>query len=324
MGGAQAASGADSQKVWDEAMAAAKTGPVDVALFDQAVLHVPAGEVFVPQPQADKLLNSIGNPGANPEMPGLILPRDPNASWIMAVRFNKAGYIKDDDAKTWDADAMLRSLREGTAEQNKERAKVGVPSLQVVGWSEPPRYDSTQQRLVWAISSTIIADKPDPAPSVNYNTFALGRQGYFSMNMSTALSELPRLRPVAQQQLAALEYNAGKRYADFDPRTDRVAGYGLVGLVVGAVDHKESFIAQAVTFVRAYAVLIFIALAVFAGVMIALRLRKPKAAPMARSAAARAAPGFGDTVAESPIGAPVPAVDLDLGDGPSAPVAPRS
>ncbi len=321
-GGAQAASGTESQKVWDAAMAAAKTGPVDVPLFDQAVLHLPAGEVFVPQPQADKLLNSIGNPGANPEMPGVILPRDPKATWIMAVRFHKAGYIKDDDASTWDVDAMLRSLRLGTEEQNKERAKLGEPTLEVVGWSEPPHYDATQQHLVWAITSTIIGDKPDPAPQVNYNTFALGRQGYFSMNMVTALSELPRLTPVAQQQLAALEYNAGKHYAEFDPKTDRVAGYGLVGLVVGAVDHKESFVAQAVAFVQEYAALIFAALVVLAGVVIALRRRRPEPAPapVASLAVPPAAPGFVNTVAEAPAG---PAVDLDLGEGPSAPAAPR-
>ena len=65
VGGARAAGGGDNQKVWDEAMAVAKAGPVEVPLADQAVLHLPAAEVFVPQPQADKLLNSFGNPGSN-------------------------------------------------------------------------------------------------------------------------------------------------------------------------------------------------------------------------------------------------------------------
>ncbi len=97
-------------------------------------------------------------------------------------------------------------------------------------------------------SSASPAPKPDDPQTVNYNTFALGREGFFSLNMLTALSELPTLKPVADQQIAALEYKAGKRYADFDPATDRVAGYGLVGLVVGAADHKQSFVAQALAF----------------------------------------------------------------------------
>ena len=320
-GGAQAAGG-DNQKVWDEAMAVAKAGPVDVPLADQAVLHLPAGEVFVPQPQADKLLNSFGNPGANPEMPGIILPRDPRATWVMPVRFRKAGYIKDDAASTWDAEAMLRSLRLGTDEQNLERQKAGVPSLEVVGWTEPPRYDATQQRLTWAITSGVVGAKPDAPRSVNYNTFALGREGYFSMNMLAALSDLPALKPVADQQLAALEYNAGKRYADFNPKTDRVADYGLVGLVVGAADHKASFVAQALVFMQQHAAILIAALAVFASVVMALRRRKPKAAA-ARPAVPLAGAAFVNTVAEAPAGAPVPAVDLDIGDGPTPPAAPH-
>jgi uncharacterized membrane-anchored protein len=316
-GAVQAATG-DGQKVWDEAMAVAKSGPVDVPLLDQAVLHLPAGEVFVPQPQADKLLRSFGNPGANPEMPGLILPRDPRATWMMAVRFHKSGYIKDDDASTWDAEAMLRSLQKGTQEQNDAREKAGMRSLEVVGWTEAPSYDATQHRLVWAMTSQATGAGPQAPPDVNYNTYSLGRYGYFSMNMVTALSELPRLKPVADQQLAALEYDAGRRYADFDPKTDRVAGYGLVGLVVGAADKQQSVVAQALAFVRAWAAAIFAALLVLAGVLVALHLRKTKAAA---TAGAAVPPAFVNTVAESPAGPPKPAVDLDIGDGPPAAAA---
>ena len=312
-GVAAAASGQDNQKIWDEAMAVAKAGPVDVPLVGEAVLHLPAGEVFVPQPQADKLLASFGNPGTNPEMPGIILPRDPKATWVMPVRFHKSGYIRDDDARTWDADAMLASLRTGTEEQNKEREKAGVPSVDVVGWSEPPRYDAAQQRLAWAMSSRVTGAPADSPQTVNYNTFALGRDGYFSLNMLTALSDLPALKPVADRQIAALEYDAGKRYADFDSKTDRVAGYGLVGLVIGAADHKESFVAQSLAFGRQYGVAIVAALAVLAVLLLVLLRRKP-----APAAAPPAAPVFAHTVTD-PAGAGVPAVDLDLGDGPPAP-----
>ena len=300
VGGAHAAAGEDNQKVWDEAMAVAKSGPVEVPLADQAVLHLPAAEVFVPQPQADKLLNSFGNPGSNPEIVGLILPRDPRATWAMPVRFHKSGFIKDDDARTWNADAMLRSLRLGTEEQNRDREKAGIPGLAVTGWSEAPHYDATQQRLVWAMAASVIGAKPDAPQNVNYNTFALGREGYFSLNMLTALSDLPALKPVADKQIAALEYNAGKRYADFDPKTDRVAGYGLVGLVVGAADHKESVVAQALMVVRQYAGPIIAALAVLAAIVMALRRRRPPAAK------------------------PGPAVDLDQGDEPKPPATRHS
>ena len=271
-------SAADNQKVWDEAMAVAKMGPADIPLAGEAVLHLPAGEVFVPQPQADKLLNSFGNPGANPEMPGIILPRDPRATWIMPVRFHKSGYIRDDDARTWDADAMLRSLRAGTEEQNREREKAGVPSLEVVGWTDPPRYDSTRQRLVWSLSSSVAGAKADAPQTVNYNTFSLGREGYFSMILLTSLSDLPVLKPVAEQQIDAVEYLPGKRYADFNPATDRVAGYGLVGLVVSAADHQESFVAQVVAFVHRFPALVIAGLAVLMVAVIVPFARRRKTA----------------------------------------------
>jgi len=275
-GAARAADDA-SQKVWDAAMAAAKAGPADVTLSDQAVLHLPAAEVFVPQPQADQLLNVMGNPGANPEILGLILPRDPRATWAMPVRFHKSGFIKDDDARTWDADAMLRNLRDGTADQNKARERAGVPALEVIGWSDAPRYDATRQRLTWAMTARVAGARADAPQNVNYNTFALGREGYFSLNLMTALADLPALRSVADQQIAALDYNPGKRYADFDPKTDRVAGYGLIGLVVEAADHKESVVAQALAVGRRYAAIIVAALVVLVAVVIGLRRRKPAA-----------------------------------------------
>ena len=313
-----AASDEESRKVWDDVAQAAKKGPVDVPLSDEAVLHVRAGEVFVPQPQADRLLNLFGNPGSNPEMPGMILPRDPKVNWFMPVRFHKAGYIKDDDAKTWDADEMLKSFKEGTEEQNKEREKLGEPGMEIVGWSQPPRYDGATKRLVWALTSRELGAKPDAPMDVNYNTYALGRDGYFSMNMVTSLNELEGLKPVVEQQLAALEYNTGKRYADFDSKTDHVAEYGLAALVVGVAAHKLGFIALALAFLLKFAKVIVIGLAVFGGGVMKFFKRTPKAGAMAPAAPAQ--PGFVNTVAEPPAAhAAEPAVDLDLGDAGTVP-----
>ena len=101
---------AEQTRLWDDVGRVAVKGPADVPLLAQAVLHVPAGEIFVPQPQADRLLELFGNPGSHLDMPGLILPRDPRATWFMPVRFQASGFIKDDDARTWNADEMLSVL----------------------------------------------------------------------------------------------------------------------------------------------------------------------------------------------------------------------
>ena len=297
-GAAQAApSEAEQRQVWDDVAQAAKKGPVDVPLSEEAVLHVPDGEVFVPQPQADRLLNMFGNPGSNPDMPGMILPRDPKVDWFMPVRFHKVGYIKDDDAQKWDVDELLKGFKEGTVEQNKEREKLGEPGMEILGWSEPPRYDGARQRLVWAMKSRELGAKDGDPLTVNYNTYALGRDGYFSMNMVTSLDALPQLKPVAEQQLAALEYNAGKRYADFDAKTDHVAEYGLAALVVGVAAHKLGFIALAGAFLLKFAKLIFIGVVVAGGGIAKFFKRGPKPQP---AVAAAAQPAFASTVIDPP------------------------
>ena len=316
-GGAVAApTQAEQARLWDDVGRVAVKGPADVALLDQAVLHVPPGEIFVPQPQADQLLDLFGNPGSNPDMPGLLLPRDPKARWFMPVRFQAAGFIKDDDARTWNADEMLQSLKIGTDEQNRDRRKVGVPALEILGWSEPPRYDASQKRLAWALTSRVLGAKDDEPRLVNYNTYALGRDGYFMMNMVTALADLPALKPVAEQQLAALAYNAGKRYADFDARTDRVAAYGLSSLVVGITQPHVGFIPMAHAFATQFMKTIVVGAALLVAVAIVFFRRKP------RPPVAPAAAPFANTVADT-SGRARPEVDLDLGDDAAPPKSPH-
>jgi len=173
------------------------------------------------------------------------------------------------------------------------------------------------------MTSREIGAKPDDPQSVNYNTYALGRDGYFSMNLVTTLADLPALKPVAEQQLAALDYNAGKHYADFDARSgDHVAEYGIAALVVGVAAHKLGFIALALAFLAKFAKVIIIGLAVMGGGVTRFFKRKPKDMPIAPSAPA--APAFVNTVAEPPAAhTATPAVDLDLGEGTTPPQSPH-
>jgi uncharacterized membrane-anchored protein len=301
---------AEQTRVWDDVGRAAVKGPADVPLLDEAVLHVPAGEIFVPQPQADRLLTLFGNPGNNPDMPGLILPRDPRATWFMPVRFQAVGFIKDDDARTWNADEMLQSLKAGTDEQNREREKAGMPTMHVVGWSEPPRYDAATHRLAWALASRAVGAKDGDPPLVNYDTYALGRDGYFTMNLVTTLAELPALKPVAERQVEALEYKPGKRYTDFDARTDRVAAYGLSSLIVGITQPPTGAASATHAWSRPLTASLLAALALLIATAVFFLRRRP------RPAAAPAPAPFVNTVADAP-GPPASQVDLDLDEDPS-------
>src|SRR5262250_574839 len=84
-------------------------------------------------------------------------------------------------------------------------------------------------------------DKSEPGAAprgVNYNTYALGRHGYVSLNLVTEYAVIEKEKPIAQRLLGALEFNAGTRYADFNSATDRVAEYGLAALVGGFAAKK--------------------------------------------------------------------------------------
>lgn len=275
-----------ARKAFAEAEAAAKRGPADVELAGQAVLHLPAAHVFVPQPQAMAVLNAMGNPGNDPRLQGLIFPSGEGGGWFMTVRYEASGYVKDDDAREWNADDLLKSYREGTEASNAERVKMGVPALEIIGWAEKPVYDSAAHRLVWAMSSREKGAPAEAPQGVNYNTYALGREGYFMLNLVTGLAELPQHKSAAQTMLGALEYKEGKRYADFDAKTDHVAEYGLAALVVGVAAKKLGFFALALAFIAKFAKVILLGLAVLgAGAVKIFGKRKAAPAPVAAAPA---------------------------------------
>lgn len=271
----------DPKLAFAEARKVAKPGPVDVPLAGQAVLKLPPGFVFIPQPQATQVLRAMGNPGQDPRLLGLIFPEaaDNDANWLITVRFEDSGYIKDDDARDWNVDDLLKSYREGTEASNEERIKMGGAALEIIGWAEKPAYDATTHRLAWAMSSKEKGAPATDAQGVNYNTYVLGREGYFSMNLVTGLAQLPAHKPAAQTMLGALSFIDGKRYADFNSSTDRVAEYGLAALVVGVAAKKLGLIAMGGLFFAKFAKVILLGLALLGGGFAKFFKRRPKDQP---------------------------------------------
>lgn len=259
---ARAADAPAENPAWTEAKAVAKNGPADIPIAGQATLHLPADRVFIPQPQAGKLLTAMGNPGTHNELAGLIFPKG-DAEWFATLRYIASGYVKDGDAKEWKADDLLASYKEGTEASNAERVKMGVAALEITGWAEPPAYEAGSHRLVWAMSSKEKGAPADAGQGVNYNTYALGREGYLSLNFVTDLKDLPAQKPDAKALLASLEFDAGKRYEDFNASTDHVAEYGLAALVLGVGAKKVGLLAVIFAFVAKFAKIILLAVVGF-------------------------------------------------------------
>jgi len=273
-------------------------GPTDIDVKHEAVLKLKAGESFVPAAEAGRYLRSMGNSIDETRLVGLVLPDDPDADWISVVSFEPSGYIRDDDAKDWKPDELLKSLQAGTEEDNPGRKERGLPETEVVGWAKAPAYDAATHRLVW---SAIIRDK-GAAPNaendgVNYRTLVLGRDGYLSLTMASTLADLPKYTASADELLSNISFNDGKRYADFNKSTDHVAEYGLAALIVGVGAKKLGLLAL----IGAFAVKFFKvgAVALLAGGAALKRFfgRKPKPAAVPAVADASGASGMSDASA---------------------------
>jgi uncharacterized membrane-anchored protein len=96
---------------------------------------------------------------------------------------------------------------------------------------------------------------------VSYNTYVLGREGYVSLNLVTSAAAVDAHKPAARELLAAVQFNNGKRYQEFDSSTDAVAAYGLAAVVGGVAAKKLGLLAVAGAFFAKFAKVIALALA---------------------------------------------------------------
>ena len=143
---------AQTKAAFDAAKVTAVHGPAAVPLTDQAVLQLPATFAFVPTKEAQLILRAMGN-RVGDNLLGVIFPTAPAAEGFIAVQYVKAGYIKDDDAKEWDADELLANLKAGTEEANKDRKACGIPEMEITGWVERPHYETATDQLKWSMAS---------------------------------------------------------------------------------------------------------------------------------------------------------------------------
>jgi uncharacterized membrane-anchored protein len=269
------------QAEFNAAVADAKSvmvdGPSEVKLANQALLKLPSGYRYFPGKQAGRLLRAMGNRVTQDPL-GMVTPgADRNGGWFVVVEFADAGYIKDDDAKNWNADDLLKNIKSSTDTTNDERRERGIPEVEVVGWVEKPAYDEKTRRLVWSIASKEKGQPDGEDQTINYNTLALGREGYMSLNLVTALSAVEQEKSVAKELLAALEFEGGKRYEEFNSSTDKIAEYGLAALIGGIAAKKLGLLALAGAFILKFAKVI--GLAVIGGLAVFTKYFKGRRKP---------------------------------------------
>ncbi|MEZ5776436.1 MAG: DUF2167 domain-containing protein [Hyphomicrobiaceae bacterium] len=205
---------------------------------------------------------------------GIIFPADRtplDETWGAALSFDEDGYVSDDDAASIDYDALLKEMQEGTEQENAERAKEGFESIKLIGWASPPFYDSGAHLLHWAKE---LEFGGDPQHTLNYYLRALGRHGVLNVNFIASMSQLDDIKRALPIVLAMPDFKDGSRYADYVPGADKVAAYGIGGLIAGKLAAKAGLLALALAFLKKGFVLVIAALAAVGGLVRRLFGRK--------------------------------------------------
>ena len=226
----------------------------DVALGDAgATLHVKPGFRYLGHDVARKVLEDYwGNP-PDDDVLGLLVPDNAalgaDHSWAVVVTYADEGHVSDEDAAKVDYDQVMKEMKESAAEANAERKEQGYSAVDIVGWAQPPRYDAASKRIYWARELDF---KDAAAHTLNYDIRVLGREGYLSMNAVADMADMNMVQAGMGQVLPMAEFDAGKRYADYQPGKDKLAAYGLAALVGGGIAAKAGLFAKLGVFLLAF------------------------------------------------------------------------
>ncbi|HEU6447967.1 MAG TPA: DUF2167 domain-containing protein [Verrucomicrobiae bacterium] len=200
-----------------------------------ATLMVPTNFNYLGPDDAEKVLvNLWGNPPDEQKPLGLLIPAgltplDTNC-WVVTIDYSEDGYVKDDDASKINYDDLLKKMQKGVTEANKERKKEGYPTVELLGWAAPPHYDSATHKLYWAKK---LKFEGEDGETLNYNIRILGRKGVLELNAVAGINQLEMIDGETPEILGMVDFKEGSRYADFDPKVDKVAKYGIATLVAG-------------------------------------------------------------------------------------------
>ena len=219
-----------------------------------ATLNVPEGFRFLNADDSKIILSEIwGNPPS--ETLGLIFPADSDFdsdnSFAIDVTYDGSGFVKDEDASEIDYDDLLEGMQKDVAEVNIQREELGYPTYELVGWAAKPYYDAENKKLHWA--KEVLFDGEESA-TLNYAIRILGRKGVLQMNFISDISLLGDVEKSVPQILPNINFDKGSTYAEFNPGMDKVAAYGIGGLIAGKVLAKAGFFVVLLKFWKIIAV----------------------------------------------------------------------
>lgn len=205
-----------------------QAGPMLGAIGDSlAEIDLPEGYVILGSQDTQRLMDLMQNPVSGDEL-AFVAPEEEGLSWFLVFEWDESGWVDDAERDELDADAMLQSIREAADASNEERRRRGWSTMEIVGWHEPPHYDSQTNNLTWAIKG-----RADGRVVINRLTKLLGRRGVMTVTLVSGPEELAAASSGSDRLLAGYRFQSGNTYAEYLPGTDNAAAYGLTALVVG-------------------------------------------------------------------------------------------
>ncbi len=229
---AQAKAEADARNRAIEGALHPQTGMVTIPAA-HASLQLGNAYYYLPADEAKRVLTEAwGNPPDQvSNVLGMVFPtgktfHDP--TWGAVIQYEDTGHVSDKDAASQDYDAVLEQMKSSEDEDNKTAKEQGYAGSHLIGWAQAPTYDPATRTLIWA--RNIKFDNTD-GNTLNYDVRTLGRTGVLSLNMVDSMDNLPAVQVAAKGLGSTVKFDSGSSYGDFNPSTDKLADYGLAGLV---------------------------------------------------------------------------------------------
>ncbi len=222
-----------------------KTGLIKVDAA-KATLNIPENYYYLEAADARAVLEEAwGNPPDETVLgmlfPAGMTPFDEGA-WAATFSYQEDGYVSDKDAAKTDYAKVLKDLQTDAVESNEWRAANGYQPIEIIGWAEPPTYNAETHKMFWA-KELKFGDAP--VNTLNYDIRVLGRKGVLVIGFIADMASLPTIREAAPAVLDLASFDEGVRYADFQ-KGDKMAGYGLAGLVAGGLIAKKTGLLAAI------------------------------------------------------------------------------
>ena len=147
-------------------------------------------------------------------------------------------------------------MQDATSEANKERQRQGYEPIELIGWANKPYYDKTEHKLHWAKEIKFGDQKVN---TLNYNIRVLGRKGFLELNFIAGMDQKAMIDKELNAVLAMATFNPGYRYSDFNPSLDKVAAYGIGGLVAGTILSKTGMLAAGLLLLKKFWIIVVVA-----------------------------------------------------------------